>query len=127
MAQVRVQIKGLKKFRKLVSSLPKSVFSEVQKGIREAAFIVEKKSKIAISTGRTRAIDTGNLRSSIRVAEVKPFRAEIRPTANYGIYVHEGTRRMRPRPFMTIGLKDSVRDIEKILNQRVKIGIEKKL
>lgn len=127
MAQVRVQLKGLKKFRNIVASLPKSVLSEVQKGIREAAFVVERNSKIAIVTPPTRAIKHGILRDSIRVAEVKPFQAKVRPTANYAVYVHEGTRRMRPRPFMTVGLKDSVRDIENILNQRVKIGIEKKL
>lgn len=44
-------------------------------------------------------VDTGNLRNSIS-SDIGVLSAEIGPTAEYGLYVEEGTSRMAPQPYM---------------------------
>lgn len=48
-------------------------------------------------------VDTGNLRSSITYEThqlVSSVRAEIGPTADYGVYVELGTSTQAPQPYM---------------------------
>jgi HK97 gp10 family phage protein len=58
---------------------------------------------------------SGNLRASIRVHGLKPMSASIGPSADYAIFVHEGTRFMRARPFMDAALDAESANIDKIL------------
>lgn len=44
-------------------------------------------------------VDTGNLRNSIS-ASYDHLGSEIGPTAEYGLYVEEGTSRMAPQPYL---------------------------
>lgn len=74
----------------------------VLQGVIEAfAFASERYSKIATP------VDTGRLRSSITTS-IGNLEARIAPHTNYAIFVHEGTRYMRGRPFMAIGLNQAV-------------------
>ena len=66
--------------------------------IREFAFLIEAKTKPLVP------YKTGLLRSTVQVRNLSYLSAEIGPRTNYAIYVHEGTRYMRPRPFMEWGL-----------------------
>jgi hypothetical protein len=61
----------------------------------------------------------GDLGRSIH-AEVRPMMAVIAPHMNYAIYVHEGTRYMRARPFMKWGLEVAARQFEGIVNSELK-------
>lgn len=59
-------------------------------------------------------VDTGRLRASIGVSQ--SFGSEgavtrVEATADYAIYVHEGTRYMRGRPFLTEGLDEVLRTL----------------
>lgn len=67
-----------------------------QEGIAELALLTERFSKIASP------IDTGRMRSSIST-DIGNLQAKISPHVEYAIYVHEGTRYMKARPFLSIG------------------------
>lgn len=69
---------------------------QLQKKVEEYAYSIEHYAKM-----RT-PVDTGLLRSSIRT-DIGNLKAAVGPHTNYGIYVHEGTRRMAGRPFMRWG------------------------
>jgi hypothetical protein len=105
---------AIKRFGKL------KVAKAIGDGIRESAFLVERYSKIAITTGATRAIRTGFLRNSIGVQSYSTYQATIYPTAPYAIFVHEGTRFMRERPFMTVGAKQALPYIRAAFNHHIK-------
>lgn len=45
------------------------------------------------------AVDTGNLKNSIG-SDIDALSAVVGPTADYGLYVEEGTSRMGPQPYM---------------------------
>lgn len=74
--------------------------SAAQIGLETFAFTVERISKIVSP------IDTGRMRASI-VTDVGNLKARIAPHVNYAIFVHEGTRFMKGRPFMSIGLSQA--------------------
>lgn len=67
-----------------------------QEGLTEFAFLTERFAKISSP------IDTGRLRASI-VTDIGNMQAKIGPHVDYAIYVHEGTRYMKARPFLSIG------------------------
>lgn len=61
--------------------------------IRRTALAVERDAKVLCP------VDTGNLRNSISMSYAD-LRAEIGPTAYYGVFVEFGTSRMAPEAFM---------------------------
>lgn len=72
----------------------------IQEGIERFAFGIERYSKIRSP------IDTGRLRASI-TTDIGNLRARIAPHVDYALFVHEGTKFMRSRPFMELGLGDA--------------------
>jgi HK97 gp10 family phage protein len=69
-----------------------------------------------VEGGKRRApVDTGNLRDSI-VGRVTS-RSEVVVTAHvhYASHVHDGTSRMRARPFLTDAMADEAAAIDRIL------------
>lgn len=78
----------------------------LQRNIERLAFIIERESK------QVTPVRTGFLRSSIR-----PIMGHLMATIGplgvpYGIFVHDGTRFMRPRPFMLLGTKAATQGFE---------------
>lgn len=72
--------------------------SFLRKEINKVAFSIERVAK------QVTPVDTGTLKSSILTSPaVLGLKATISPRVHYAIYVHEGTRYMRARPFMTMG------------------------
>lgn len=68
----------------------------IQQGIEEFAFVIERYAKISSP------IDTGRLRSSI-ATDMGNLRARVAPHVKYALFVHDGTKYMKGRPFMKIG------------------------
>lgn len=97
--QVEIKVdaeKAAKAFRQAPSDLGKNISLAVMK----SAFMVERESKLVTP------VDTGRLRSSIDTM-IKPLMAIIAPHTNYAIFVHEGTRFMKARPFMERGARSA--------------------
>lgn len=68
---------------------------------RRAEVIVAKAARDIEGGAKNRCpVDTGNLKNSIQSRQTGPAAWEVRVGAEYGIYVHDGTRVMRPRPFL---------------------------
>lgn len=92
--------------------------------VNEIALRIENESK------QVTPVDTGRLRSSIHVFNAGSLRAFVNTDTEYAVYVHEGTRYMRARPFMEWGVQrvisgnglaqDMSQDLEKYVQQAVK-------
>jgi HK97 gp10 family phage protein len=76
----------------------------------------------ASAPGEAPASDTGRLVQSIRV-EHKGLRGSVIVGADYGLALERGTSRMRPRPFMTRAMKNSVKKIEAIIAAEIRKAI----
>jgi HK97 gp10 family phage protein len=118
-----ITVQGLEKLGILKTNLQHvDVKDKNARAVARAAMLVERGGKKAI-TGPERAIKTGALRASIVVNSLTPTSAHIGPTMSYGIYVHEGTRFMKARPFMTTGMKMEEKNITEVLKDTgLKIG-----
>lgn len=101
MPAVTVQIKNMPQIRAAFRKAPVLTARKVNDAIHKSAFLIERESKV-----RT-PVRTGFLRASHQTT-FAPLKGTIEPTADYAIYVHEGTRYMRRRRF----LFDAVESIE---------------
>lgn len=119
-----IKLSGLSEILGGLESVKEGLADTLSQGMREAAFVVEGEAKKEITSGPNRAIKTGFLRSSIGVVSVSPYQAKIQAGAYYGVYVHEGTRYMRARPFLQAGLRDAIPQIEAIFGKRVQTLVE---
>ncbi len=57
-------------------------------------------------------VDTGLLRSSIFTQPLGDLSHKVSTNKNYAIYVHEGTRFMKGRPFMDQGVRFTQRNLD---------------
>lgn len=75
--------------------------------ITEVALLVEAEAKEQIS-GPLRAVATGTLRRDINHAVSSRERAVVGNNVDYAIYVHEGTKYMKARPYLVEALRQAV-------------------
>lgn len=106
-------IKNLDKFEKAMMKAPKLAEKHIKKGLLESLLIVQ-------GEGRKQSpVDTGRLRASIGTgagrAKVKKEVGYVGTNVEYSVYVHEGTSRMRARPFLKIALDKTRNKIKKVL------------
>lgn len=124
MLKINLRVLGLSRVVDHFTGMKGRLTQELGKGMQEAAFLVEGAAKRQLTSGPNRAIRTGYLRSSIGVTSLTPFQARVQAQANYGRYVHQGTRYMKARPFMAAGMRDALPEMEKIFGRRLKTLIE---
>lgn len=121
MTQVNVTIKNLDKFLGALNKAPTRVAKHLQSAIETAGYSFQRETKSNIRSGRDMwkaPIDTGYMWNHIFLT-VTALRAEIIPTANYAIYVHQGTGRMRARPFLEITMGYQQANIDKIFENEL--------
>lgn len=116
MAEISVTIDA-SKLQKFLADTPDKLTSALSRVIQKFAFQVERESKIVTP------VDTGRLRGSI-ASEIRPLQATIAPNVTYAVFVHEGTRFMRARPFMRWGLNSADRALDGIINSEIKEALE---
>lgn len=122
--EITIKVPEMAKLMRKFETLPRKVVSALSEAIEESAFLIERGSKIAITTGDTRAIKTGRLRSDIIVRELTPLRAAIYPIVHYAIYVHEGTKHMAPRPFMKRGAEMVNSEVRGTFRDKIRAALE---
>ncbi len=116
MTNFNIEIKNLKKFKKALRNSPTIAKKELKLALTESVINWQRESGI-----RT-PVDTGTLRrgvismGSVRVEKTK---AIISPNVEYALYVHEGTSKMRKRPFFQWGLDSAKSKIQKIFTKRI--------
>jgi len=102
-----------KKAQRFFIKLPIHLKMALNTAIKKSAFIVEREAK------KVTPVLTGRLRSSIFTI-IEPLKATVQPRTNYAIFVHEGTNKMKARPFMVEGGKNASKQIEQIFINEVK-------
>ncbi len=89
-----------------------------RKALRVGIRVAERHAKDDMSTtspsapGDPPGVDTGNLKSGIKVGEVTSDYAVLESTADYSAYLEFGTRRMAARPFMRPAVVNNLGEIE---------------
>ncbi|MBD3194359.1 MAG: hypothetical protein GF317_04840 [Candidatus Lokiarchaeota archaeon] len=116
----KVNVEGLGRIVNGLRRFNKETKSRVILAMQEAVILVEADAKRLMSRGSLRAVDTGRLRASltskVHTTVNKGYvLGEVGTNVHYGIYVHEGTKKMSERPFLTEALKRNKKNIQIIL------------
>ncbi len=102
MPTIKVEIKGLDELAKAFVAGSKALEPAMNRFIKKATLQILGASRVAITD--TNAVDTGFLRHQGMQTTFGNLKGRIRNTAPYAIFVHEGTRFMKARPFFEMGI-----------------------
>lgn len=103
--KINVQIKNLPQIRAAFRLAPMLMATELDKAISKSIYAIQRGSMAATP------VDTGRLRASHK-STFAPLKGVLDVTAYYGIYVHEGTRYMKPRPFLLDSVNSNERQVD---------------
>lgn len=113
---IQVQIKDLNALKGAFSGFPETIAPFLRTASTKSALKVEGEAK------KVTPVDTGRLRSSIATSlgiMNKGITSIVSTNLFYAIFVHEGTRRMRGRPFMQQGVDASMSYIEQVYREEI--------
>ena len=91
---INIQIKNAAQIKSAFRRSPYIMTKNLSGAIKRVAYKVQGQSQ------RITPVKTGFLRRSHTTTFETGLRATIEPTASYAGFVHEGTRFMKPRPFL---------------------------
>ena len=127
---IQVQLKGLESLMNNFREFPVIFIKNVNDSIKQSIFKVERETKprTPVDTGRLRASIggggyTGGSYPSGVGREFRNLYGSIGTDVKYAIYVHEGTYRMKGRPFLKEGVEISLPEIQRYFE----MGITKTL
>lgn len=105
MPNISVKIQGLKELQGALEKYPSIAGRNIQDAIQASLAEIQRAS-VPLTP-----VDTGRLRRSYRT-RTGLLKGTIFPNTEYAIYVHEGTKYMRSRPFLEKGVKKAKPKIE---------------
>lgn len=114
---MEITLKNAARIISAYNKAPADVSRGIQRAIERSGVYTEGQAKSIITAGLSMwkpPIDTGQMRQGIH-ATFSPGKSTIRPSSHtpYAVYVHEGTGRMKARPFFQItkdALKSKIQD-----------------
>ncbi len=109
---VNVDIKNIGDIRRAFTKAPVLMARELNKAIATAVVMVERDSKI------NTPVDTGVLRASTYTT-LKSLYGEIGTNTSYDIFVHEGTRHFKGRPYLRMAIRSNQVSIDRLFTTAV--------
>lgn len=120
--QITINVGAGKNIAAAFRSFPEIVAPFLRDASMKSAFQVERYAKLVTP------VDTGRLRASIATSLGvlnRGITSIVQTNVNYAIYVHEGTRFLRSRPFMKQGVDRAKPEIEKFYQKAVDNAMQK--
>lgn len=107
MPNVKIQIKNLAEIQSAFKRSPRLMTKNLQKAIKRSVY------KIGASSRRNTPVLTGRLRSSHYERFTSGLKAEVGTNTSYDLFVHEGTRFMRARPYLRLAVESEQGFVDK--------------
>lgn len=122
MANIKIEIKNIAEIRRAFGKAPRLMNEAFKDALQKSALQVQRESMIRtpVLTGRLRSSHENSISGS-----GLQMSATVAPTANYGMFVHEGTRFMKGRPFLKEGAEASINEIGDYFTQAVQDVFDK--
>lgn len=102
---VKISITNLPQIKAAFGKAPKIIGPRLDMAIKKSILTIGRRSR------ELTPVDTGRLRASTREV-FRPLHGEVGTNVKYDIFVHEGTRYMRARPF----LRDAVHETQPLVS-----------
>lgn len=112
MSDIQIQITNLPQIKSAFNLAPSLMVKELNLAIRKTVLNVQAQSM------RNTPVLTGRLRASTR-SLFGNLRGEVGTNTNYDIFVHEGTRYMKARPYLKDAVESTNDTTERIFTQAV--------
>lgn len=112
MADVSIKIENLAEIKAAFSKAPGLMIQELGTAIQRSIFSIQSKSQM------NTPVDTGRLRAS-HESLFGPLRGEVHTNTNYGLFVHDGTKYMKGRPFMLDAVTSENNAVQKNFTEAV--------
>lgn len=112
--EMSLKVNGLEGLNRALKGASQAVKGEVGNAVKMIVATLERGGKEAVRSGPTRAFDTGNLMNNIG-SVYDQFSGIIFSEAPYSLYIHEGTKYMKERPFFEKAIEDSQESIQNII------------
>ena len=118
MPTVDVKITNLPQIRAAFSKAPSLMRSELNTAIKKTILTIQRRSMI------NTPVLTGRLRASTR-SLFADLRGEVGTNTNYDVFIHEGTRFMKARPYLKDAVDESSGDIDSNFKEAVQNVLDK--
>lgn len=105
MRSIDIKITNLNEIRSAFNKSPFLMTKYLNVAIQKVVFKIRQQSTI------NTPVATGRLRAS-HYTQFGNLRAEVGTNTDYDIFVHEGTRYMRPRPYLRNAIEESNHSID---------------
>lgn len=106
MPDIAITITNLPQIKSAFAKSPILMTRELNKAIHKTVLQISRDSRI------NTPIDTGRLRAST-YERFANLRGEVGTDTNYDMFVHEGTRYMRPRPYLRRSVEKNQAEVNK--------------
>jgi len=122
MKDIRVTIQSKDKIVEAFRRFPDIVAPHLRDASMKSAFLIEGAAKklSPVDTGRMRA----SIATSLGIAD-KGITSIVQTNVKYAIFVHDGTKRVKARPFMKQGAEQSTGRIGKIYDGEITKAMQK--
>jgi len=113
MPNINIQIKGLDSLQAGFKKSPRLLNRQLNTAIKKSILEIDRNLSVSWKSGGYGIpVDTGALRST-RVQKFGDLRGEVGTSREYGIFVHQGTSRMRARPYLEKSAEKAMPKIDK--------------
>jgi len=125
MTQLNIQVKGLDKLQKAFKVAPTVVRREIGEGIEASMRTIEGEYPKSYSASGIGVI-SGFLKNRVLVkVDKKRLKGILTPKMDYSLYVHEGTRYMRGRPWLKKTVDRKEKEVQRIMQIYINKALKK--
>jgi HK97 gp10 family phage protein len=123
MSNIKVEFKNKARILAVMKSAPNDLAKAIQKALEQAGGETVGKVKQVIYTGRNMwkaPVDTGKMVQNINISEKTPLKIVITPAMGitpYALFVHQGTGRMKARPYFEITKATEQKNIQSFFSR----------
>lgn len=110
--EIAIRIKNLPEIKAAFDRSPSLMTRELNKAIQKSIFSIGRKSRI------NTPVLTGRLRAST-LEKFDNLRGEVGTHTNYDVFVHEGTRYMKSRPYLRQAVMSSNKAVQEFFTNAV--------
>lgn len=116
--EISIKIENIDEINRFLKSRPVRMREELNRAVKKSVLSVERQTKI------NSPVDTGLMRTSVNSRTYRSeIAGEVIAGVRYAIYVHEGTYKMRARPYMNEAAKNSLSIIKDNFDHAIKIAL----
>jgi len=112
MPSIKVEITNIRQIKDAFDKAPYQMTKELNTAIKKSVFTIQGRSMI------NTPVLTGRLRASTR-SKFENLKGEVGTNTNYDIFIHDGTRFIKARPYLADAVDESESDVENYFEKAV--------